>query len=730
MIPQSVVRLGRALRVALGLACAALGAGCGEGPWNDPYPAEYRGRNVLYDAFEERPKHLDPVSSYSANEYVFIAQIYEPPLQYHFLKRPYTLVPLTAATMPEVRRLDAEGRELPPTAPAEAVARTVYRITIRPGIRYQPHPAFARDASGALRYHALTEADLDDVHVLADFAHTGTRELVAEDYVYQVKRLAHPRVHSPLAGLMSQYIVGLRELGERLRARYGAGGPGAGEPWIDLREFSLEGARAIDRYTFEIAIRGAYPQFRYWLAMTFFAPMPWEADRFYSQPGMAERNITLDWYPVGTGPFMLMENNPNRRMIMARNPEFRGEPYPAEGEPGDAEAGLLADAGEPMPFIDEAYFSLEREFIPQWNKFLQGYYDASTVSSDAFDQAVRFTGEGGVELTEEMRSRGIELVTAVATTTIYMGFNMLDPVVGGDTRRARLLRRAISIAVDMEEYVSIFANGRGIPAQGPLPPGIFGYREGLSGVNPYVYEWADGAPRRRSIEEARRLLAEAGYANGRDAASGRPLVLNFDSPAAGPDSKAMFDWLRKQFAKLGIQLVIRATDYNRFQDKMRKGTAQIFQWGWNADYPDPENFLFLLYGPNAKAESGGENAANYHNPDFDRLFERMKLMPNGPERQAVVDEMIAIARRDAPWMWGFHPVGFLLHHEWYHNAHPNLMANNTLKYRRIDTELRAERRAAWNRPVLWPIGLLTALLVASLVPAWRTWRRRERAAAL
>ena len=187
--------------------------------------------------------------------------------------------------------------------------------------------------------------------------------------------------------------------------------------------------------------------------------------------------------------------------------------------------------------------------------------------------------------------------------------------------------------------------------------------------------------------------------------------------------------MRKQFAKLDVQLVIRATDYNRFREKMRKGTAQIFQWGWNADYPDPENFLFLLYGPNGKVEHGGENAANYVNPVFDQLFERMKNMDNGSERQAIIDRMVDIARHDAPWLWGFHPKAFSLHHSWYQNAKPNLMANNTLKYRRVDPLLRQEKREAWNHPVLWPVYVTGGLVLASLVPAFVSYRRRERMAA-
>ena len=159
---------------------------------------------------------------------------------------------------------------------------------------------------------------------------------------------------------------------------------------------------------------------------------------------------------------------------------------------------------------------------------------------------------------------------------------------------------------------------------------------------------------------------------------------------------------------------------------MRKGTAQIFQWGWNADYPDPENFLFLLYGPNGKAEYGGENAANYSNGEFDQLFEQMKNMDNGKERQEIIDRMMEILRKDAPWLWGFHPKQFSLIHSWYTNIKPNLMANNTLKYRRLDPETRAMKQAEWNRPVIWPLVIAFVLLVISIIPAMIGYRRRQR----
>ncbi len=732
------------------MLAAALVAGCGAA-LNDPYPAGERGANVLYTAFTERPKHLDPVQSYSEDEATFLYQIVEPPLQYHYLKRPYALEPATADGMPKLRRLDASGRELPATADPAKVAQTVVEVRIRPGILYQPHPAFATTSTGEPRYQGLSAAELHAVRGLADFAETGTRELIAADYVYQIKRLAHPRLHSPIFELMAEYLPGLKQLQAALdaaaraqpeRAKEGGGDEtgAAGDPpgWLDLDRFALPGVEVVDRHTWRITLKGAYPQFLYWLSMPFFSPVPREVDRFFAQPGMAERNLTLDWWPVGTGPYMLVENNPNARMVLARNPNYRADPYPCEGEVSDAEAGLLADCGKTMPFIDKVVFSREREGIPYWNKFLQGYYDASGVSSDNFDQAVTLTSQGEVSLSEDMEAKGIRLLTSVSPSIFYLGFNMLDPLLGGgpskaEKERARKLRQAISVALDMEEFVSIFLNGRGLPGMSPLPPGIFGAREGKAGMNPVVYEWQggdeDGRPVRRGVDEARRLLAEAGWPNGRNAQTGEPLVINLDTTPGGLGDKARSDWLAKKFRALGVQFVVRPTDFNRFQDKVRQGNAQLFFFGWNADYPDPENLLFLLHGPQGKVRFNGQNAANYENPEYDALFERMKAMPDGPARQQIIDRMVAILQQDAPWVFAFHPMSYSLQHGWVLNRKTGAMVRNTMKYQRIDLARREAARAEWNRPVLWPLAVVALLLAGLVAPAVIHWRRRETATA-
>jgi len=700
---------------------------CDDRPRNNPYPAVDDGKNILYSEFSERPKHLDPVRAYVSNEFVFLAQIYEPVVQYHYLKRPYQLIPLTGTAVPRARYLDSQMKPLADDVDTKQIAYSVYDIEIQPGIRYQPHPAFARDPQGHFLYHSLTDEQLETIYTLSDFKQTDSRELVADDYVYQIKRLAHPRLHSPIYGVMADYIVGLKEYSQTLKEVYNnlrKDGQG-NHTYLDLHEYDLPGVKVLDKYHFQIMIKGKYPQFNYWLAMPFFAPMPAEADRFYAQAGLIDKNITLDWYPVGTGAYMLSENNPNLRMVMERNPNFHGEKYPTEGDKGDEAAGLLKDAGKPLPFVDKVVYNLEKETIPYWNKFLQGYYDTAGISSDSFDQAVRFGGEGEATLTDEMLAKDIKLMSAVTTSIWYYGFNMQDKLVGGDSERARLLRQAIAIAIDVEEYITIFANGRGIPAQSPIPPGIFGYVEGEAGINSIVYDWVDGKPKRKSIEEARKRLAQAGYANGRDEKTGKPLLLYFDTAAPGPDAKSYLNWLRKQFLKLNIQLVIRNTDFNRFQEKVRKGTAQIFRWGWNADYPDPENFLFLLYGPNKKVDNNGENPSNYDNPAFNRLFEQMKAMDDGAERQAIIDKMLEIVRYDSPWVFDFHPKAFSLSHGWYHNAKPNLMANNTLKYKRIDPQLREQKRKAWNQAVWLPVVIVFIVLMIMIIPAIVTYIRKE-----
>lgn len=694
-------------------------------PWvlNNPYPAHESKENIYYSSFNEQPKTLDPARSYSSNEYLFIGQIYEPLLEYDYLIRPYQLAPLTAVQLPHLRYLDAKGNPVV-LKDNESPGFTVYTIQIKKGIRYQPHPALAKNKAGEYRYHHLSADYLDerDINQLSDFRHTGTRELVIDDYIYQIKRLADPKVGSPIFGLMNDYIVGFTEYGKTLPKI-----SDTENEFVDLRKYPLAGVKKLDDYTFEITLKGQYPQFLFWLAMPFFAPIPWEADLFYSQEGMADKNLGFGWYPIGTGPFMLTQNNPNRSMVLEKNSNFHEQYFPTQGSEQDKKDGYLNFAGKRLPLIDKAVYTLEKESIPRWNKFLQGYYDVSGISADSFDQAIHINNAGEAILSDEMRSKKMALTQTLEPYIYYMGFNMLDSVVGGPSKRARLLRQAISIAVNYDEHIAIFYNGRGLPAQGPIPPGIFGYKEGQAGMNPYVYAWQHNKPIRRSIADAQQLMKAAGYPGGIDPKTKKPLILHYDVSTTGnPSDQSVLDWMRKQFAAIGIDLNVRSTLYNRFQEKMRTGDAQIFSWGWNADYPDPENFLFQLYGRNGKVKYGGENATNYNNARFDKLFDLMKNRNNDAQRQQLIDTMLELLRNDAPWAWGMHPEDFVLKQSWVSNTKPNTISLSTLKYVSIDVEQRNALRLQWNTPIFWPLGVLALILLALTLPLIVAFIQKEK----
>lgn len=687
---------------------------------NNPYQESEANKKIFYSSFTEQPKTLDPARSYSSNEFQFIAQIYEPLLDYDYFARPYQLLPLTTVAMPDIRYLNKQNQVVNPDK--EQVAYSVYTLRIKPGILFQPHPALAKDKQGHYRYLNLPEDYLQDhdISQLSDFEQTGTRELLIDDYIYQIKRLANPSVNSPIYGLMSEHIVGFREFANSLPTNIAAG------EFLDLRKYPLAGLKKVDDYTVEIRIYDQYAQFLYWLAMPFFSPMPWEADKFYSQPGMDENDLSLDWYPIGTGPFMLTENNPNRRMVLEKNLHYHKAYFPSNGSLADKKAGYLRFAGQLLPLIDKAIYTLEKESIPRWNKFLQGYYDISSISTDSFDQAIQLNTAGKPVLSDSMREKKMRLSQTTDASFYYLGFNNLDPIIGGRSERARKLRLAISIAVNYDENISIFYNGRGHAAQGPIPPGIMGHKEGEAGVNPYVYRWDGEKPVRRNIDEAKQLMNEAGYPQGRDPATGNALILHYDvSITGGPDDRSQLDWMRKQFARLGIDLDIRATQYNRFQEKIRTGNAQIFSWAWLADYPDPENFLFLLITESGKVAYGGENATNYSNPTYDALYQQMKNRPNDEQRQELIDKMVELVRHDAPLAWGINTETLLLNQQWVSPTKPNTITQNLLQYLAIDIKLRNQLRDSWNRPVLWPMAIFLLLVLLTLMPLYLAYYRAE-----
>jgi ABC-type transport system substrate-binding protein len=673
----------RALRAGgAGLFGALALAACS----NSPYPDEDARAAVRYRALVSVPKTLDPAVSYDLSTHQLLVNLYEPPLEYHYLKRPYQLIPGLVARVPE-----------PEARPG---GRSAYAFELRPDLLFQDDPCFA----------ALGTA----------LPGLQTRALVASDLAFAVTRIADPEVGSPVSEVFAK-IAGFREFAKRLSERRAASAEfRALRIDAQYREAGgIEGLIVRDPLQFELQLSEPDLQFRYWFAMTFTAPVPWEAVAYYD--GNEGRDFFKD-HPVGAGPYRVERTDKQGFLALGRNPNWYGArhpewkapaaTYPSEGEPGDAELGLLDPAytGRPLPFLERIEFRLDKEAIPRFNKFVQGYYDVSGVSKESFDRVII-----GNDLSPDMRALGISLKKSVDLGIFYLGFNMRDAVVGQPAGlRGRKLRQALSLAIDSVEFARLFMNGRGVPAQSPLPPGLFGYDPAYR--NPY---------RQPDLARARSLLTEAGYAEGRDPATGRALRLTLDVPDTSTSSRLQFSFYLQAWQKLGIDAVLDATHYNRFQDKVRDGAYQVFFWGWHADFPDPENFLFMLYSPISAVDSGGVNYANFSDPRYDELYRRMKNLPDGPERERVIREMIAIVERERPWIELFHSEDYALIHGWLRNVKPAGLTFPSDKYTAIDPELRRARRLAWNQPVRWPAALLGALSLAVVIPGIVTFFRER-----
>jgi ABC-type transport system substrate-binding protein len=295
---------------------------------------------------------------------------------------------------------------------------------------------------------------------------------------------------------------------------------------------------------------------------------------------------------------------------------------------------------------------------------------------------------------------------------MYIGFNMNDPVVGGYDEKHRKLRRAMSLAVDREWRIEHFHKGRAIPAEGPLPPGIFGYEADFDNPNT--------GP---DLEQARKLLAEAGYPGGKGA-DGKQLVINYDLPGAGPDALQSAKAFVDEMVLLGIKVEIQQNTWAELLRKMVEGRTQVFRVGWLLDYPDPENFLQLLYGPN---KTPGPNHTEYDRPEYNELFEKMKSMPDTEERAEIIRKMVAMFVEDAPWIPRIHPVSYGLRHCWYKNYKPHGITGGYLKYRDLDTGSRDELRDEWNRPNYLPvvIGLAVVAIVGAVLAGMRTGFTRK-----
>jgi len=482
-----------------------------------------------------------------------------------------------------------------------------YTFKLRQGVRFQDDPCFPGGRG---------------------------REVTAEDFVYSFRRLLDPKLESQGDWIFINHVLGAKEWAQR------------GD-----HNAPLPGFAARDRYTLEIRLAKPYPQLLWVLTMPYAFVVPREAVEFY---GANFRN-----HPVGTGPFRLKSWRRNYRIEYERNPTFNGQRYPSEGEPEDRAAGLLADAGKPLPLLDRLVDYDIQEYYTMWQMFLGGQLYSSGINKDYFEKVI--TPELG--LSDALKKKGIRLYKVPNLVTNYIGFNMRDPVVGPNKK----LRQAFATALDVDKYIAVITNGRYSPANTPIPPGIPGHTN-----RPYPYQY--------NLSRAKQLLAEAGYPGGRDA-QGRPLRLTMIMPGAGStDARQLADFWAEQLRAIGIELVVQQLTFAEYLRREHDGETQLFIAGWVIDYPDAENFLKLFYGPN---KCPGVNATNYQNPEFDRLYEQIATMPDSPERTALYERMAQITLDDCVWALIGYPLAYGLYQPWFQNYKPHAFPYANWKFYKV-----------------------------------------------
>jgi oligopeptide transport system substrate-binding protein len=582
------------------MSVAILFAGCSK-------PGEQQTQNAMVGNFfmPTKIKGFDPVLAEDLYSHIAMKQIYESPYQYAYLKRPYEVVPCLADAMPQL-----------------SSDRLTVTIKIKQGILFQDDPCFQQTGGKG-------------------------RELVAQDFVFSLKRLADVRNQATGWWIFNNRVVGLDEFHKK---SVGANGMG-------IYDEPVQGLKALDKYTLQLKLTEPYPQLKYVLTMMYTAAVPREAVEYYGKEFLN--------HPVGTGPYKLRTWVTGSKITYDRNPTFRKELYPSEGEPRDRELGLLDDADQPLPFMDTVNVFIITQTATMWQAFMKGDLDRAGIPKESYDRAI----DANKNLRQELQDKGIRLWKEPTLDLVYVAFNMEDPLLGKNLE----LRQAISLAINRDRIIEDFYNHRAIPAQGPIPPGLSGYDPQLR--NPFA---------RYDIDEARRLLAEAGFPDGK----GLP-EFTFDSQGEDPTSRQMDEAMINDLARVGIKTRYVVNTWPKFLERINQRKGQIWGAAWAADYPDPENFLQLLYGPN---EAPGTNGSNYKNSEYDRLYEKMRSMDDGAERAAIMKQMVDIVIRDCPWAFIAHRLSFVLQHAWLKDYKPHDLAPSEFKYYKIDSALRERLR--------------------------------------
>ncbi len=612
-----------ALVAALVASPFVLLSGGGDGPG--------AGKVISYNIYASKVKSIDPATCGDTTSSGIQCNIYEGLYCYHYLKRPIEVIPQLADGKPEISK---DG--------------LTYTIKIKKGVKYSRNPCFGLDKDGRAK----------------------TRTVTAEDFVLAFKRIADFHITTSLSlAFIHDKIVGMDEFRQRTRI-YHKG------DFSRYEKEKLPGVTAPNEHTLQFKLKKPFPQFLYVLAMHVYAPIPHEVVSYHLAGG--KDPIPLNWRSpeiiktrsvVGTGPYLLSKWIKAHKIILLRNPEFRGELYPAEGADGDRKAGMLVDAGKKVPFIDEVRLTFVKENNTGWMMFEKKLRDSAGIPRDVFTDVI----SPDKELEKKWRKRGVRLIKDTYPAIYWLAFNMDDEMVGA----SKSLRQALWLSFNVEEYIDLIFNGRGIRAVNVIPSSFKGHKE----AGPSKYARFDPKAAKAKIDQAKKELVAAGVIK---PGEGIP-KLTLDMPGQEEHHRRVGEFVKRQFQRVGIEVKVIMNDWPTLQQKVHNKVVQMYMMGWHADYPDAENFLQLFYSPNIKI---GTNNMNYRNKQFDKLFEKAATVMDEKKRIPLYKEMARILNEDCPALLLSEPISYILVNEWVRNVKPHPIGSGFRKFTYIDTALR------------------------------------------
>jgi len=561
------------------------------------------------------PKSLDPVEGSTTYDNMAVAQVYETLLVNKY-SDPLAYEPLLLAELP----VSEDGGK-------------TWKFRLKDGVTFHDNPCFTATGGEG-------------------------REITTDDVFYSLKRLADDKYKLENWWLIKETILGFDAFKEAQNAAES----------FDY-DAPVEGFRKIDDENFEIVLSKPVTRFLWILTMFQTSVVPREAVEYYGDD--------FAFNAVGTGPFVLESPDdwvPKQSLELVRNPEYHEVLYPARSEwsSADRRKRLHRPAGTPVPFVDRIEFTMYPQDQPMWLQFRAGKLGYTQVPDPYYPEGF---DEQTNEIRPELEAEGVDWHADRLLDFIFRGFNMDDEILGAPAgEKGKLLRQAIHLAVDLDEFNDRFYSGLNVVYDGPIPPGLDGYPNDSNGrgVNPYA------GP---NIELALQKLEQAGYPNG----EGLDPIDYYTT--RNTINQQQSELLNRQLSRIGIELDVKLVDFSTLIETVNKKNAPMFTFAWSSDYPDAENNLALFYGPN---EAPGANHYNYKNDEYDRMYERILTMLPGEERTRVYEQMRDMILEDVPYIGSMARKRHYLINPWLLNCRPTERYHAWFKFLDVDEAKQAE----------------------------------------